>query len=277
MIFGIFSATASACEIDATPLPTADFGLNFHSFSKENITVMTTSPTKGKYILLVEDRPDHCDLLSVTLEEYRLVRARNFAEGLRFATEKYFDLYILDNWLPDGTGIDLCQRIREFDPHTPILFCSAVAGEPDIQEGMSAGAQAYLVKPINFEELQLTVARLINVAPNTALKARRAEITAIREELADQRFERDECIEKVRERSQKARERSGRAIDRCLTANRKFLRLKAMQAYLAAGGTRGDFAREWLDEISPPRCSTPEPDEAKSLLKPFQICRATLG
>jgi len=225
---------------------------------------------------MVEDRLDHFELLALYLQEYRLVRARNFTEGLRFATEKYFDLYILDNWLPDGTGIDLCQLIRKFDPHTPILFCSAVADEPNIQNGMSAGAQAYFLKPFDFEELQLMVARLTTVAPDTALEARRAEITAIREELAVQGFERFERIEKVRDRSQKARERSGKAFDSCLTAKRKFLRLKAMQAYLAAGGTRGDFAREWLDEISPPRCSTPEPNEAKSLLKPFQICRANL-
>src|SRR5215470_11311381 len=233
MIFGIFSASASACEIDETPFPTTDFGLNFRSFSKENITVVATSPTKRKFILLVEDRPDHFELLALNLQEYRLVRARNFAEGLRFATEKYFDLYILDNWLPDGTGIDLCQLIRKFDPHTPILFCSAVVDEPNIQNGLSAGAQAYFVKPIDFEELQLTVARLTNVAPDTALEARRAEITALREELAVQGFERFERIEKVRERSQKARERSGKAFARCLTAKRKFLRLKAMKAYLA--------------------------------------------
>ena len=237
---------------------------------------MSTSPTKRKYILLVEDRLDHFELLALNLEEYRLVRARNFAEGLRFATEKYFDLYILDNWLPDGTGIDLCQLIRKFDPHTPILFCSAVVDEPNIRNGLTAGAQAYFVKPIDFEKLQLTVARLTNVAPGTALEARRAEITAIREELTGQSFERNERIEKVRERSQKARERSKKAFDRCLTAKRKFLRLKAMQAYLAAGGTRGGFAREWLDEISPPRYSTSEPNEAKSLLKPFQICTANL-
>jgi CheY-like chemotaxis protein len=235
---------------------------------------MATSPTKRKYILLVEDMPDHCELLALNLEEYRIVRARNCAEGVRFATEKYFDLYILDNWLPDGTGIDLCQQIRKFDPHTPILFCSAVADEPSILNGMSAGAQAYFLKPIDFEELQLTIAQLTNVAPNMAFEARRAEIAAIREELADQRYERNERIEKVRGRSKKARERCGKARDMFLTAKRKFLRSKAMQAYLAAGGTRGNFAREWLDEISPPRCSTTEPDEAKSLLEPFQICRA---
>src|SRR5262245_36430150 len=147
---------------------------------------MATSPTKRKYMLLVEDQSDHYELLAINLEEYRLVRARNLAEGLRFASKKYFDLYILDNWLPDGNGIDLCRLIRKFDPHTPILFCSAVAYEADIQEGLTAGAQAYFVKPFDFEELQLEVARLTNVAPDTTLEARRAEITAIREELAVQ-------------------------------------------------------------------------------------------
>src|SRR5262249_49226458 len=155
----------------------------------EDITAMSTSPTKRKYILLVEDRLDHFELLAITLADYRLVHASNFAEGLRFATEKYFDLYILDNWFPDGAGIDLCPLIRKFGPHTPILFCSAVVDKPNIQNGLSAGAQAYFVKPIDFEKIQLTVARLTNVAPDTAHEARRAEITAIREELADQRFE----------------------------------------------------------------------------------------
>jgi DNA-binding response OmpR family regulator len=195
----LFSASASTCEIDEIPFPTADFVLNFRPFSKENMTVMVTAPTKRKDILLVEDRPDQFEILAFTLKGYRLVHARNFAEGLRFATKKYFDLYILDNCLPDGTGIDLCQMIRKFDPHTPILFCSAAAYEPDVHKGLSAGAQAYFVKPIDFDELHLTVARLINVAPDTALEARRAEIAAIREELADQRFERNERIKKVRE------------------------------------------------------------------------------
>jgi DNA-binding response OmpR family regulator len=199
-----------ACEIDEIPLPTADLGLNFCSFSKENIKVMATSPTKRKYILLVEDQPDHCELLALNLEEYRLVCARNFAEGLRFATKKYFDLYVLDNWLPDGTGIELCRLIRKFDPHTPILFCSAVAYEDDIQAGLSAGAQAYFVKPIDFEGFQLMVTRLTNVAPNTVIEARRAEMTAIGEELADQRFERNERIKKVRGRSQKPENEAGK-------------------------------------------------------------------
>jgi DNA-binding response OmpR family regulator len=45
-------------------------------------------------------------------------------------------LYILDCWSPDKSGVELCRAIREFDPHTPILFYSATAYAKDIQEGL---------------------------------------------------------------------------------------------------------------------------------------------
>jgi len=228
---------------------------------------MATFHRGQKNILLVEDWSDHVDLVALSLPDYRIVGAHNFTEGMRFANKKYFDLYILDNWLPDGTGIELCRRIREFDPHTPIVFCSAAAFEFDKQQALSAGAQVYLVKPVDYEELQLTVARLTSVPPRTALEARRAEISAIREELDVQRLERIKRGEKARNRSEKARALCEKATDLFLTATRKLLRLKAMQAYLAAGGTRGDFAREWLEEISKHRYSTTQPTEAKNLLK----------
>jgi len=226
---------------------------------------MATFHRGQKYILLVEDWSDHADLVALSLTGYRIVRAHNFAEGMRFANKKYFDLYILDNWLPDGTGIELCRHIRGFDPHTPIVFCSAAAFEFDKQQGLSVGAQVYLVKPFDYEELQVTVARLTSVAPETAIAARRAENSAIREELDVQRLERLKRSENARKRSKKVRDRCEKAKDMFLTATGKFLRLKAMQAYLAAGGTRGDFAREWLEEISNHRCSTTQPTEAKNL------------
>src|SRR5215475_2308031 len=93
-----------------------------------------------KRILLVEDHEDARDIAAISLEEYTLIWARDCAEGLRLARQRYFDLYILDNWLPDGFGAELCSRIREFDPHTPILFYSAAGYTKDIQEALSAGA-----------------------------------------------------------------------------------------------------------------------------------------
>jgi OmpR-family two-component system manganese-sensing response regulator len=119
-------------------------------------------------ILLVDDEEDARDLATLTLTEYTLICARDFDEGLRIAKRGYFDLYILDCWLPDKSGVELCHAIREFDPHTPILFYTAAAYKKDIEEGLQAGAQAYLVKPIIPDELRQAVAQLISAPRETA-------------------------------------------------------------------------------------------------------------
>jgi len=123
---------------------------------------MAATNRKRKRILYVEDNEDAREVVALNLAGYKLICARNFKEGARLSRGSSFDLYILDNWLPDGTGVELCLIIREFDQRTPILFYSAAAGEHDIEEGLSAGAQAYLVKPVSFEELEQTVAQLIS-------------------------------------------------------------------------------------------------------------------
>ena len=77
-----------------------------------------------------------------------------------------YDLYLLDSWLPDGSGLDLCRKIREFDEHTPILFYSAAAYEIDRELALNSGAQGYLTKPTLNTELCDLVSRLINRASN---------------------------------------------------------------------------------------------------------------
>jgi DNA-binding response OmpR family regulator len=119
-------------------------------------------------ILLVEDVEDTSVLCAVILAEYTLTCASDFDEGLRLAQQRDFDLYILDNWLPDRSGVELCRAIREFDPDTPVLFYSAAAYAHDIQEALRAGAQAYLVKPVCLDELRQAVAQLISVPCETA-------------------------------------------------------------------------------------------------------------
>jgi DNA-binding response OmpR family regulator len=192
-----------------------------------------------KRILMVEDEEDAQEIAALSLEEYTLICASSFDEGQRLARRGYFDLYILDNWLPDGNGIELCRVIREFDPHTPILFYTACAYPRDLQAAFSAGAQAYLAKPVRFDDFTQAVTQLTSVAPETAFAARRVEIAAIREELAIRQTENAERVE--------------RAKKKCLRAKEKALRLKAEMAFLAAGGARGDFAREWpsvfLEEV----------------------------
>ena len=187
---------------------------------------------KNRRVLLVEDEKDAKVLTALTLAEYRLTYARNFDEALLAARRGYFDLYILDGWLPDKSGGELCRAIREFDPHTPILFYSAAAYERDILDALRAGAQDYLVKPVIPDELMQAVSRLISAAGETAFNARWAEHVAIREELAIRQTENVERIERVKKKY--------------LYARVKAIRLRAEMAFLAAGGTRGAFAREWL-------------------------------
>ena len=187
-------------------------------------------------ILFAEDNEDAWEIVELALPECKLTFARNFEDGLRLARQGYFDLYILDNWLPGGSGIGLCRAIREFDPYTPILFYSACAYAGDKQAAFSAGAQAYLVNPVSFGELTWAVAQLTSVPAETVFEARRAESAAILEELAL----RQTAIAERLERTKKKR----------LRAEEKLLRNKALIAFLAAGGTRGAFAREWLSEFS---------------------------
>jgi len=192
---------------------------------------MMNSNRERKRILLVEDEEDAWEIAALSLEEYTLIYARDFGDGLRLARQRYFDLYIIDNWLPDGSGSELCRLIRRFDPHTPIVFHSACAYPRDLLAAYSAGAQAYLIKPVSSDEITQVVARLTSVPPETAFEARRAESAAILEELAIRQAENAERVEKAKEKSLRAKE--------------KALRLKAQMAFLAAGGVRGDFAREW--------------------------------
>ena len=206
---------------------------------------MMNSNRERKRILLVEDEEDARELTTLTLAEYTVICARGFDDGLFAARRGYFDLYILDNWLPSGSGVEMCCLIRKFDPHTPILFCSATAYVRDIREAIRAGARDYLVKPVIPDELRQAVARLIYAPLETAIEARRAESAAIREELTTQQTENVERIE--------------RAKKKYLHARVKTMRLKAEMAFLAAGGTRGAFAREWLSVFFEEVCGPDTP------------------
>src|SRR5262249_1644025 len=139
---------------------------------------------KERRILVVEDRYDERNRLSHILREYDVITASDYVEGMRMARNQYFDLYVLDNRLPGGTGIELCRRIREFDPNTPILFCSRQSNPVDRSEALSAGAQAHFVKPIEVQEFLGTVTKLLSASSQRLREARQAEYVAISEELA---------------------------------------------------------------------------------------------
>lgn len=97
---------------------------------------------------------------------YEAVIATSVSDALERARFGGLALCILDHWLKESNGIDLCQQIRAFDADTPIMFYSGAAYEADIKSGLAAGAQAYLVKP-DFDHLKSTIDGLIDRADST--------------------------------------------------------------------------------------------------------------
>jgi len=100
---------------------------------------------------------------------YKVVPVKSYDEALLLARGNRFDLYLIDNWMAGGSGIDLYKKLREFNPWTPILFYSGAAFERDKQQAFAAGAQAYLVKPAGNDELIEEVSRLISAAKGSPL------------------------------------------------------------------------------------------------------------
>jgi DNA-binding response OmpR family regulator len=114
-------------------------------------------------ILCVEDDEDTREMMDALLGEYGYepVIAASATDALERARSGGLALCILDHWGTEVDGVELCRQIRAFDSHTPILFYSGAGYEADIQNGLAAGAQAYLVKP-DFDHLLPTIGRLID-------------------------------------------------------------------------------------------------------------------
>ena len=116
------------------------------------------------HILSVEDDEHVRALIGELLEQagYEVTLVSTSADGLQRAKSERFSLIILDYILPDGTGRELCQQIRQFDPHTPILFFATAAPELNQQYVRSIHAQGVLLKPLGIRDLVTTVDRLLN-------------------------------------------------------------------------------------------------------------------
>lgn len=128
---------------------------------------------KTARILYIEDHQDTRELVTLLLAQksYEVITGSTIERGVALAGSEDFDLYLLDSWLPDGSGLDLCKQIRQFDKTTPILFYSAAAYATDHDLAMKSGAQAYLTKPSQPQELCELVANLIEQSQRTGRRA----------------------------------------------------------------------------------------------------------
>ena len=106
-------------------------------------------------ILVIEDEPQVVDFLRKGLTEkgYEIEFAFDGQTGERLAAKGVFDLIILDVVLPYINGYELCKRIRAKGLSIPVLMLTALSTTSDKVSGFDAGADDYLVKPFEFDEL----------------------------------------------------------------------------------------------------------------------------
>jgi two-component system alkaline phosphatase synthesis response regulator PhoP len=116
-----------------------------------------------KRILLVEDEEHLQDVIKMNLEleGYVVKVAGDGKEAIDLFNSQRFNLIILDWMLPNVDGITVCETIRLSNDEVPILFLSAKGTSADKITGLKSGADDYLVKPFNLEELLLRIQLLI--------------------------------------------------------------------------------------------------------------------
>jgi DNA-binding response OmpR family regulator len=106
-------------------------------------------------LLYAEDDPDTRELiiLALEVEGFEVVCPPTLQDFLRLAKDEEWHLYMLDSWMPEIDGFTLCNKIRAFDPLTPIVFYSGAAFEWDKKRAFECGAADYIVKPIDLDNL----------------------------------------------------------------------------------------------------------------------------
>ena len=179
-----------------------------------------------KRILCVDDDEDTCLLLTLLLRDYEVIAVGSLKEAVQLMANQSFDLYLLDNWLGGDSGIQLCQYIKTADPNTPIIFCSGVAYERDREEALQAGAQEYLLKPVEPSILQTAVAKHLEQSEWQNLEAKIAEMFAIHDVVAECLSQADKKLHKVKE---------------------MLAKVEAHKVFIKAGGNRANFERLWSE------------------------------
>jgi CheY-like chemotaxis protein len=118
-----------------------------------------------KRVLCVEDNADSFLLLKLLLRDstnvtYEVQGVQTAAEALACLKQQDYDLVILDWFCEEEMGVDLCQKLRQFNQTTPVLFYSVEARQSSREKALAAGAQEFLLKPDDLPRLIETIDRL---------------------------------------------------------------------------------------------------------------------
>lgn len=107
------------------------------------------------HILVADDDADIREMVQIILQEagFCVSTAGTTGGVLQLVGTERFDVMLLDQWMPQLTGIELCRRIRAFDQRTPILIFSGAVDKSDTGAAALAGAQGYVEKPFRSRDL----------------------------------------------------------------------------------------------------------------------------
>src|SRR5438477_2818515 len=117
-------------------------------------------------LLVVDDEPIICHSFRRVFAspDVRVVTAGTLAEGWRRVEEDRPDVIVLDLQLPDGSGLELFERVRAADPKRPVVFITAHGTMETTIEAMKRGAFDYLTKPLDLEQMSGVLARAFEAA-----------------------------------------------------------------------------------------------------------------
>src|SRR5712671_5119271 len=137
--------------------------------------ILTGDATRGR-ILVIDDEPDIRESLELLLssENYRVELAANATEGLKRLEGSAYDLVLLDLMMPDKSGLQVLEEVRERDRDTPIFMITAYGSVEGAVEALKRGASDYFPKPWDNEKLLIEIDRMISARrlerENTELK-----------------------------------------------------------------------------------------------------------
>lgn len=142
---------------------------NWKSFLLSKSKALSLRLMNQKHILIVEDEENLLKIikLNLELEGYSVTPAITGIEALKEFRKNNFDLILLDVMLPEMNGFDVCEEIRKENKEVPILFLTAKGSGEDRVQGLKLGADDYLTKPFNLEELLLRIQILLKRSNNS--------------------------------------------------------------------------------------------------------------
>lgn len=132
-------------------------------------------------ICIIEDDAAITEALAYTLEKegYHVVSAGNVTESLAYIGRTDIDLYLIDVMLPDGTGYDICRKIKTFHEDKSVIFLTACDEETNVVMGLDLGADDYITKPFRVRELLSRIQSVMRRCQKSSAKIERYQFKNI--------------------------------------------------------------------------------------------------